>query len=374
MDEIKMWAIDGTQATPVSEKKMTESEEQLEEILVKNPEMLIPELTLVGRQMDAAGGKLDLLGVDSDGRLVLFELKRGMLPREAVAQIIDYASDLEDKGVDGLATHIADSSGERGIDKIENFKEWHAGKATSLDALLPLRMFLVGLGVDDKTERMVDFLAKKGVDISLLTFHGFEQADGKMTLARLTQVAADDDSVSNQSQPRKRVSKAEWREQLTKRAEEGNVRPLFTDVCDMFRKEFNQLTQDPNSLGVTMYVPLRLSSNDSLSTAAVARVNPEQGQVRIVFYDRSVELCREDFRLPLNEIEYETWSSYVPIDRQDTPLDDPQPNIHLLVNSESWETHKDKLSALAQAMCAAIQKVNESDQDFSLTPANSLKR
>ena len=357
MDEIKMWAIDGTQATPVSEKNMTDSEWQLEEILVKNPDMLMPELTLVGRQTDTDGGPLDLLGVDGDGRLVLFELKRGRLPREAVAQIIDYASDLEDKGVDGLAKHIADSSGEGGIDKIDDFEEWHAGKAASLDALLPLRMFLVGLGADDRTERMVDFLANKGVDISLLTFHGFEQ-DGKMTLARLTQVVADAESVSGQSQSRKRVSRAERQEQLNKRAEANNTRPLFDDVSDMFRKEFSQPSEDPNSRGLTMYKSMRWAGN--LSRMAFARVDPDPGpgQVRIVFYDRSVELCPDEFSPLLDEIEYETWSwTEHLVDRRDTPLLAPYPpQIHFMVNAEEWETHKGKLRALTQAVYAAARQ------------------
>ena len=49
-------------------------------------------LTLVGRQTPTEGGPLDLLGVDGDGKLVVFELKRGTLLRDAVAQILDYAS------------------------------------------------------------------------------------------------------------------------------------------------------------------------------------------------------------------------------------------------------------------------------------------
>ena len=40
-------------------------------------------------------GPLDLLGIDQDGDLIVFELKRGTLTREAVAQIIDYASYLD---------------------------------------------------------------------------------------------------------------------------------------------------------------------------------------------------------------------------------------------------------------------------------------
>lgn len=374
MDEFKMWAINGTQATPVSEKNMTDSEDQLEEILVNNSGLLMPNLTLVGRQMETGAGPLDLLGVDSEGRLVLFELKRDKPARVAVAQVIDYASALEAMGVDRLAKHITDSSeAADGIDKIENFSEWHEARypdAGGTDALLPMRMFLVGLGVKDGTDRMVNFLANKNVDISLLTFQGFEQADGQIMLMR---VKADADSVPSQSQRRKILSEAEKREQVRIRAEAGNVQKLFNDVREMFREKFDRPQQQANTLGITMSVPMRLSGNDSLSMAAVVRVNPEQEQVRIVFYDRSVELCREDFRLPMKEIGYETWSSYLPLDRHDTPLIDPQPHIHFLVREENWETHKDKLSALAQAMYAAIQKVNESDQDSSLRPANSLK-
>ena len=64
--------------------------------------MLMPDLTLVGRQTPAGGGALDLLGVDEDGRLVVFELKRGTLTRDAVAQVIDYCSYLESLDVDTL--------------------------------------------------------------------------------------------------------------------------------------------------------------------------------------------------------------------------------------------------------------------------------
>ena len=345
MDEIKMWTIDGTQATPVSAAKMIESEGLLEEILVNNPDMLMPELTLVGRQTDTEGGPLDLLGVDSDGRLVLFELKRGRLSRDAVAQIIDYASDLEDRGVEGLAAYIAERSGAGGIEKIEDFADLHAEKAgaDNLDALLPLRMFLVGLGVDDRTERMVNFLANKGVDISLLTFHGFEQADGKMTLARQMRVMADD-AASSQPQPKK-VSKAEWRERLAQRAAEGGVLDVYNDTLEMFRKEFDGPIESEGAKGTAMH--LRLSGK----TQSFARVNPEQGQVRILFYGKSTEPCREDFRPLLKEIRYETW----PRDRQ--PLSDSQPpEIQFMVNTEEWETYKSKLRELTGAVYAAIRK------------------
>src|SRR5712675_902909 len=96
MEEIRLWKIDGSEhdchITPVLNAAQTKTEEMLEGILVKLPDLLFEELTLVGRQVETAGGPLDLLGVDEEGRLVVFELKRGTLTRDAVAQVIDYAS------------------------------------------------------------------------------------------------------------------------------------------------------------------------------------------------------------------------------------------------------------------------------------------
>ncbi len=355
MDEIKIWALDGAQATPVSETNMMESEGRLEEALVNNPDMLMPELTLVGRQTDTEGGPLDLLGVDSDGRLVLFELKRGRLSRDAVAQIIDYASALNAMGVDRLAAHIAERSGSGGIEKIDDFEEWHAenSDADSLDALLPLRIFLVGLGVDDATERMVNFLASIGMDISLLTFQGFVQ-DGKTMLARQMRVAPDDDAVPSQPQPRKRryISVAERWRQLYKRAEESNLVDELNDALEMFRKECNRLSERAGGSGITM----RLLAGGE-RPRSFARVGV-WGLMHITFYRNSVELCREEFRPLLEKIRYQTW----PRNRQNTPLNSPSSEIDFMVNADEWETHKDELSKLTRSVYDAIQKTTESDR------------
>ncbi len=96
-NDIRIWELDGSSKAvkPVESTNRIETEHLLEEVLVRNPDMLMPGLTLVGRQTPIDGGFLDLLGVDEDGRLVVFELKREKLTRDAVAQAIDYCSYLE---------------------------------------------------------------------------------------------------------------------------------------------------------------------------------------------------------------------------------------------------------------------------------------
>ena len=370
MDEIKLWALAGEAASPVQSAAGMDSEDRLEEILVKNPEMLIPGLTLVGRQTATDGGPLDLLGVDSDGRLVLFELKRGSLSWDAVAQIIDYASDLASMGIDALAERIAEQSGTGGIEKIEDFADWHAENfdADNLEKLLPLRMFLVGLGVDDRTERMVNFLADNGMDISLLTFQGFARGD-ELFLARQMRVEAEDEPVSRPS--RRRLSAAEKRERLLNYAKENGVSDLLESVQAMLRENWTDLRETPMSMGFGISLPGRTPSGES-TRHAYGRIDPgrNNGRVVIVFYGRSVGLCHEKFAPLLKEMP--SFHIY-PTDRKDNPFEHPAAEIQFPVNADEWVAHKDKLSALARAVYDAyqtLQSAEASERLFNMARAS----
>ncbi|NLP18375.1 MAG: DUF91 domain-containing protein, partial [Firmicutes bacterium] len=137
---VKLWSLDkdeGDHLQPVSltEVREAETENQLEDILVSSPNLLMTGLKLVGRQVATEGGPLDLLGVDEDGNLIVFELKRGTLARDAVAQVIDYASFLGELDKETLFKHISDRSGYGEIEKID-FENWYLEQFSgNLDAL-----------------------------------------------------------------------------------------------------------------------------------------------------------------------------------------------------------------------------------------------
>ena len=192
-EELRIWSVgNGRKAEPLSPLKQVPTELEFEELLVANPEMLESGLRLIGRQTPTQTGWLDLLAVDTDGRLVVFELKRGMLAREAVTQVLDYASALDGMSTADLAEHVAQQSGEGGIEQIDDVEQWYADNfgGDDLSRLLPPRMVLVGLGVDAVAERMARFISAGPVDISIATFHGF-QHDGKRLLARQLEVEPD---------------------------------------------------------------------------------------------------------------------------------------------------------------------------------------
>lgn len=169
MQSIILWRVktNGTtlQAEGLHTVDQTETEEKLERLLLKNPGLLSDGLVLVGRQNETQGGPLDLLGIDSDGRLVVFELKRGILTRDAVSQVLDYVSYLHELDADTRAQHIQDNSGRHGIEKIEDFRAWYQERFSgSADAFMQTpRAVLVGLGVDDAAKLLERVFAEFGL-------------------------------------------------------------------------------------------------------------------------------------------------------------------------------------------------------------------
>lgn len=225
-EELRLWSI-GNSGDVELLKPLREmpTELELEELLVRNPEMLEPGLRLVGRQTPTQAGWLDLLAVDSDGRLVVYELKRGSLSKDAVTQVLAYASDLDAMSTTQLASHIADRSGNLGIEGIADFDQWYGDNfgGDDLSRLLPPRMVLVGFGVDPAAERMARFVSGGPVDISVITFHGFAR-DGERLLAR--QLEVERGGKRNRS-PSTSERRAALREYLATKGYEA----LFDQVC-----------------------------------------------------------------------------------------------------------------------------------------------
>lgn len=252
-DELKIWALrEGNEAEPVASVASVTLEDVLEDTLVRRPEMLEAGLHLVGRQTPTEGGPLDLLGVDAGGRLVVYELKREKLTREAVTQCVDYASALNAMPPEELAAFIAEHSGERRIDKIEDFGEWYqeAFAENELDDLLPPRLVLVGLGVDERAERMAKFLSQGGIDISVLTFHGFRH-EGKTLLARQVEVERDTTLLTR----RTGQSAAERRIALQNRLKEQGLTGLFDDVDETLQEALPDAARKYGAVGVNYRLP-----------------------------------------------------------------------------------------------------------------------
>lgn len=77
---------------PVARARL-DTEAQIENWVAKDPALIGLDILVLGTQVSTDhGGRIDLLGMDADGNLVVVELKRDRTPRDVVAQVLDYAS------------------------------------------------------------------------------------------------------------------------------------------------------------------------------------------------------------------------------------------------------------------------------------------
>lgn len=103
--EIKVWHIKDGKLIPIN-TTMAEAgryePQDLQEWIISEPSIWGPDILIIGKEAPTKTGRVDLLGIDKMGNAVITELKRDLLPRDALAQAIDYASDVASWDFDNL--------------------------------------------------------------------------------------------------------------------------------------------------------------------------------------------------------------------------------------------------------------------------------
>jgi Holliday junction resolvase-like predicted endonuclease len=193
------------QATESIPKRIPSSEIQLEQHLEdwieSDPEFVQSELKIVGRQVGVEGGRIDLLAIDPQSRWIIIEVKRGILRRETIAQIIDYASSIQEMTANELRTKVDQylQNNDSSLDTLIGEKE----AANALDSEnRELLLFVVGTGRAPGLERMTNYLADRfQLPITLISFDVFQLPTGEQILVReLTD--PDTEPTSSISSPR----------------------------------------------------------------------------------------------------------------------------------------------------------------------------
>ncbi len=173
----EIWKV-GDQPAPLA-STVLDSEQQLEEMIVRSSQILSNEWMLIGQQeMTDQGGRIDLLAIAPDASLVLIELKRDRTPRDIVAQALDYASWVEKLTTDQIVNIYARFSNGGGLG--EAFKQKFGVELDEESLNQSHQILLVASELDGSTERIVSYLNDRDVAINVMFFRVFQHGEEKL--------------------------------------------------------------------------------------------------------------------------------------------------------------------------------------------------
>ena len=226
--EIKLWKISNNQISPVEDSSLAVErlEDDLENWIVQSPDVLGEDLLIIGRQHSIDGvGRLDLLAINSNGELVVVELKRDLAPREAVAQALDYASWLDMTSEEEI---VEIAKGYLKGSLVDAFTE-HFG-VSEMPVITPQnhRILLVASRLDASAERIINYLAQRyAVNMNAVYFRYAKLLPSGAEILARSVLVAESTIQQGKSARRKTTSVSE----LISAAEENKI----TKMVESFR-------------------------------------------------------------------------------------------------------------------------------------------
>lgn len=200
----------------IAQETNLELEKHLENWLENSPRQTLAQedFLWIGRQTSVTdeGGTIfsDLLGIDSEGNLVVAELKKGRTPRDVVAQLLDYAAwanGLSESQIREIAEdYFAGREGFQGKTFDDAFKEvFDMPETDELPQLNQnLRLFIVAEEIADRVTRVCRFLRNShGLDVTCLVVSMFQTDLGEVVVST-EKIVGDEDFVAPKKQQRGR--------------------------------------------------------------------------------------------------------------------------------------------------------------------------
>ena len=263
MQEIRLWEV-------VKEKTLRKIpgseiafEERLEEWLAKDISVLDTSLLVIGRQVRTDfGGYIDLLCMDNLGNSVVVELKKGQTPRDTAAQALEYASWVKDLSYDDIAAIADEYLKQLGSGSLKEAFLQRFGVEVPDEINQEHRSLILAEAIDDRTDRIVRYLADIEVPINVATVQHFEDSDGRRLVARVFLVEQGKDEArlrrSSRRGPYQTVAG------LQAMAEESDIGDLYSRVREGVRgvlraypytdRVFYQLTREDGSVRTVLIV------------------------------------------------------------------------------------------------------------------------
>ena len=278
--EIRLWAVEDNKTPKKVPPTNVVLEKRLHDWLENDISILDDKLLVIGREVGAHDGKkIDLLCIDSDGTLVVVEVKRRRTPREVTAQALDYASwvkDLKADQVRKVAEEYLKGPLEDALRK--KFRE-------KIDLNESHRSLIVAEDIDAGTERIVRYLSELGVPINVATVQVFKDASGQEMLAQVFLVEPD---VARDRAPRmKRIEAL---------ADAHGLGDLYRQLLHDVRKV---MTMQPRPYGDSMFFGWRLEDKSVFTALVVNAAAPDNHGLA---FEIHATRCCNHLNIPLESL------------------------------------------------------------------------
>ncbi len=165
----------------------TENKEiDLEDMLETNPEYFFDnsKILIIGRQVTTnLNTSIDLLGVDEAGNTVVIELKREKTPRETIAQLIEYASFIDNLDYEQLNEIYQNYSGEEvGLEDYHQ-EYYNSSNEQKVSWNKISKLMIVAENITPEIKQTALYLRKKGLDVFCLEFKYFVNSAGNKMIS-----------------------------------------------------------------------------------------------------------------------------------------------------------------------------------------------
>lgn len=185
--EIKTWQIIDGKLIPMKSSLIDsglKEKEHLEQWIKSNPGLLGDDIAIIGEQVQTGSGPMDFLGIDSSGNTVVIELKRDKLPREALIQVIDYASDVSEWEIDRFQTICKTYTDQTFEDYFQQRFEGVSLEDLAINQVQ--RLLLVGFAMEESLGRMIEWLSDKyNVGINAVLLNYVKTSNGDEVISRM---------------------------------------------------------------------------------------------------------------------------------------------------------------------------------------------
>ena len=166
--------------------KKENKEIDLEILLENNPEYFFDnsKILIIGRQVTTnLNTFIDLLGVDQFGNSVVVELKRGKTSRETLAQLIEYASFIDNLDYEQLNEIYQNYSGEDA--SLEDYhQEYYKSVADEkVSWNKNSKLVIIASNITPEIKQTSMYLRKKGFDIYCIEFKYFVNNTGNQMIS-----------------------------------------------------------------------------------------------------------------------------------------------------------------------------------------------